>query len=114
MISQSDVRILTVMIEKTDRLIEVCNKHSDIEIENDYTLSDTIELEFQKLYEDSLRLSTELIIYHPELHIDDLRGIRNRVAHNYESVSLKILIDTARNDIPVLREILLNFIMDNQ
>ena len=47
---------------------------------------------------------------HKELHIDDMRGIRNRVAHNYESVSLKILIDTARSDIPNLKEMLANII----
>ena len=98
------------MIEKCDRLIEIGNKFSDEEIKDNYILSDAIQFEFEKLYEDSTRLSPELWMDNPNYHIHDLRGIRNRVAHNYENVSLKILLDTIRKDIPVLRETLLNAI----
>ncbi len=104
MISQSDNRILGLMIEKCERLIEICDNYSDAEIEENYVYSDAIQFEFEKLYEDITRLSAEFRITHQELRIDDLRAIRNRVAHNYESVSLKILFDTVRNDIPSLKE----------
>ena len=67
-------------------------------------------LNLKKLYEDSTRLSSEFRMYHQELHIDDLRGIRNRVAHDYESVSLKILIDTVKEDIPVLKTTIVEFL----
>ena len=104
MISQIDLRILSLMIEKADRLMEVMEKHTREEIESDYTLSDTVQFEFEKLYEDSERLSLELkLTFKDQLHIDQLRAIRNRVAHNYESVSLQILLDTIQNDIPILR-----------
>ena len=99
-----------MMIEKTERLMEVSKKHSREEIQSDYTLSDTIQFEFEKLYEDATRLSNELRILHPELHIDDLRGIRNRVAHEYESVSIAILLDTIEKDIPILNQDLKSFI----
>ena len=62
--------------------------------------------EFEKLYEDSTRLSVEFRLAHEWLHIDDLRAIRNRVAHNYESVSLSILFDTVEKDIPTLKDLL--------
>ena len=110
MISKTDERILLMMLEKCDRLCEICNSHTDEEIEENYLFSDTIQFEFEKLYEDMTRLSAEFRMSHKELHIDDMRGIRNRVAHNYESVSLKILIDTARSDIPNLKEALANII----
>ena len=112
MTSQTDKRILSSMVEKCERLIEVNATHSRQEIQSTYTLSDTIQYEFEKLYEDSTRLSVELRIAHPELHIDDLRGIRNRVAHNYESVSLTILLDTIAEDIPKLKDTLTNFLED--
>lgn len=107
---QTDIRIITSMIEKCDRLIEISQNYSDEEIKANYLLSDSIQFEFEKLYEDSTRLSAELRVDNPDFHIDDLRGIRNRVAHNYESVSLKILIDTIRNNIPALRDTLFEFI----
>ena len=98
------------MIDKTERLMEVYKKHNRDEIESDYTLSDTVLYEFEKLYEDAARLSMELRISHPELHIDKLRGIRNRVAHEYENVSLTVLLDTIEKDIPKLNQDLKSFI----
>ena len=104
MIDQADLRIVKLMIEKIDRLIEIVNKHSKEEIENNYVVGDSLQFEFEKLYEDSTRLSSEFRMNNNWLHIDDLRSIRNRVAHNYESVSLTILIDTVNNDIPLIKE----------
>ncbi len=97
---KTDKRVLTLMIEKIDRICEVVNKNTKQTIESDYTLVDTLMYEFEKLYEDCTRLSAELLIEHPEIPINELRSIRNRVAHDYESVVLDILIDTALNDIP--------------
>ena len=114
MINQSDTRILGLMIEKCERLIEICNNHGDQEIEENYVYSDAIQFEFEKLYEDITKLSVEFRVSYRGLHIDDLRGIRNRVAHNYESVSLMILIDTIRNDIPALKDSLSNVLENNK
>ena len=114
MISQTDIRLMSVMIEKIDRLIEVCDKYNDDEIKSNYMLYDTIQFEFEKLYEDMTRLSMELRIEHPEFPIDKLRGIRNRVAHDYASVIVQVLIDAIRNNIPKLRETLVNFINNYQ
>lgn len=103
------------MIEKTERLLEVFQKHSREEIESDYTLSDTIQFEFEKLYEDSTRLSMELrFVFGDKLPVEKLRGIRNRVAHNYEEVSLQILLDTIEKDIPLLKADLENIVNSNQ
>ena len=112
MISQTDQRLLNLMIEKCNRLIDICNTYSDQTIESNYIYSDAIQYEFEKLYEDMTRLSMELRITHPEMHLDDLRSIRNRVAHNYESVSLQILLDTIRKDIPNLKEDLVKLLKD--
>ena len=113
MIEETDIRIISLMIEKCDRLIEICQQYTDEEIVANYIYSDAIQYEFEKLYEDGTRLSDELRIEHPELHIDDLRGMRNRIAHNYAIVSLDILLDTVRNDIPELRQVLYDF-LNNQ
>ena len=104
MINETDKRLVTLMIEKVERLIEILQTYGREKIEQEYVLSDAIQYEFEKLYEDSTRLSIEIIAYHgEELHINDLRSIRNRVAHDYESVSIKILLDTIENDMPILK-----------
>ena len=100
------------MIEKIDRLLEVCS-NDDKEIENNYLFFDTLMYEFEKLFEDSTRLSIQIFIEHPELPFDELRAIRNRVAHNYESVIIRTLIDTVRSDLPNLKSILEEIISSN-
>ena len=103
------------MLEKINRLIEIVQKHPKEEIEKEYVLSDSIQYEFEKLYEDSTRLSVGFRIeYSTQLHIDDIRSIRNRVAHDYESVSIRILFDTIENDLPKLKQDIESFIKKEQ
>lgn len=104
MISVTDKRLIGLMIEKIDRLTFVVSNHSRDDIKEDFTLSDTIEYEFEKLYEDIVRLSPLVLLDNPQLPIDDLRSIRNRVAHDYESVVIDILIDTIIDDFPHFKE----------
>lgn len=110
MIEKTDERIISLMVEKIERLISIINKYSVEDIQNEFVLSDSIQFEFEKLYEDSVRLSPQLRITEPTLPINELRSIRNRVAHNYESVSIKILIDTINTDLPMLRDLLINIL----
>ena len=103
MIQKTDLRVLNLMLEKIERLIDTVNNHSLEEIESNYYISDSIQYEFEKLFEDSSRLSTEFRINNPDLPFNELRSIRNRIAHDYESVIIKKLIDTAKNDLPKLK-----------
>ena len=109
MIDQTDRRLITIIIEKIDRLIELVENHQP-DIKTNYLYIDTIQFEFEKIYEDVSKLSFKLLVYHPELPIDKLRGIRNRIAHDYESVILDILINTVNDDFPNFKESLLNIL----
>ena len=113
MIGQADLRVIKMMIEKTNRIIEICKLHSRDEIQAEYVLSDALQYEFEKLYEDTTRLSIEFRLSNEWLEIDKMRGIRNRIAHDYESVILNILIDTAEINIPELNEVLNKIVMEN-
>ena len=79
MIDNADIRIIKMMIEKIDRLIEIKNNYSNNEIKENYIYSDAIQYEFEKLYEDSTRLSPEFLMRNPDLPIKELRSIRNRM-----------------------------------
>lgn len=105
-----DTRMLSLMVEKIDRLLDVCSNHTRQEIKENYLLSDTIQFEFEKLFEDTTRLSVELKLDHPELPIDDLRSIRNRIAHDYGSVIIDVLISTVENDLPPFKETILKIL----
>ena len=52
MINDFDKRIISLLIVECDHLIEVVDKNNDYEIMNSFILSDTIQYEFEKLFED--------------------------------------------------------------
>ena len=110
---KTDLRILSLMSEKINRLIEISKAYTDDEIKSNYMCYDTIQFEFEKLYEDFTKLSAEFRMEHKSFPSDQLRGIRNRVAHDYESVIVQVLIDTIRNDLPTLKKTIESIIEEN-
>ena len=59
------------------------------------------------------KLSFLFRVDNPYLNIDKLRGIRNRVAHDYESVIIDILLDAIEKDLPELKSKLLSALDSN-
>jgi uncharacterized protein with HEPN domain len=50
------------------------------------------------------REQPEFIIAHTELPWIAMRGMRNKMIHNYFDVSLEIVWNTVRNDLPPLKQ----------
>ena len=99
-----------MIIEKIDRLTEVCTNNTLEKIEESYVLSDTLQFEFEKMYNDCTKLSSEFYISFPSFPIDQLRGIRNRVAHDYESVVIRVMYDAVVGDLPSVKATLQSFL----
>ena len=51
--NQTEERILRLMLEKIERLQSVVKDHGRKSIETDFYLSDTLQFEFEKLYDGS-------------------------------------------------------------
>lgn len=112
MIEQTDVRVLNIILEEIDRIIFLTSNHSLDEIRDNYVLSDSLEFEFQKMDYDLKRLSMEFRLNHPEFPFSEVKGIRNRVAHNYESVNFAILFEIGNIDLPKLRITIIKILED--
>lgn len=48
------------------------------------------------------RISPETEMSYPQIDWKGMRGMRNRIVHDYENVDLMILWDTLKNDLPDL------------
>lgn len=49
-----------------------------------------------------LKTNPDFVADHPEFPWQAMRGMRNRIAHNYFDIDLNVVWDTARNDVPDL------------
>jgi len=68
----------------------------------DEDLCDATLYRLQTLAESTQRLSPELKASHPEIPWEDIAGFRNRVVHGYLAVSLDIVWDVVKRDLPAL------------
>jgi uncharacterized protein with HEPN domain len=50
------------------------------------------------------RQAPEFVAAHPELPWVEMRGIRNRVIHNYFDVNLSLVWSTVKDDLPQLKQ----------
>lgn len=110
MINDKDKRFINLMLESINRLIMCRDKYDIDQAANDFMIFDVILMEFENLTNYALKLSPELVESHPEIHINELRAIRNRIAHDYLSVSIEILYDSINNDFPLLKDTLISLL----
>jgi uncharacterized protein with HEPN domain len=59
------------------------------------------------------RLSPVFTQAHPEIPINAIRGMRNRVVHEYKEVDIKILWEVIQTNIPQLLQQMQNSISDD-
>ena len=100
MINENDLRHIRNMLISLQRLEDCHNQYSLEEAINDYMVFDVILMEFENLGNQMMKLSDELLNSHPELHLNELRAIRHRIAHDYLSVQIETLYNTIENDFP--------------
>lgn len=76
--------------------------------------SDGIIYKFIQLREETKHLSADLIRKNKELeyHINLLSGFRNRLTHDYDNVQYSFFIEIIENDLPKLKKILENILIN--
>ena len=104
MINEKDRRHINQILETIDRLETCHNKYSLEEACNDFMIFDVILMEFENLGNYMMKLSNELVNSHTELHLNDLRAIRHRIAHDYLSVQIEVLYKVIENDLLKIKE----------
>lgn len=73
-------------------------------MEEDEVLSDCIMFRLVQISENSVRLTEEFKRRYSEIPWMAIKGLRNRIVHEYGEVDLSIVYDTVKNDVPFLLE----------
>jgi uncharacterized protein with HEPN domain len=72
------------------------------EFKQDSLLQDAVVRRLEIIGEASGRVSSETQSRHPQLPWQAMKGTRNRVIHEYDSIELDILWDIVQQDLPFL------------
>ena len=70
--------------------------------ESDEVLLDSVMFRLIQISENSDRLTPEFKEEHADIPWHALRGMRNRIVHDYGEVDLSIVYDTLKDDLPAL------------
>lgn len=79
-------------------------------LKDDEVLQDSMMFRLIQVFENSQKLSEEFKTEHTSIPWMEIKGLRNRIVHEYGSVDVGIVYDTLQNDIPVLLSEFLEFV----
>ena len=79
-------------------------------LEQDEVLQDCIMFRLIQVSENSVRLTEDFKLRYSEVPWQAIKGMRNRIVHEYGNVDLAIVFDTVTKDVPKLYEALAQLI----
>ena len=101
-----DRNIISHMLKYCDE-VETAHddfSHSKEKFMNSSTYRNAVTMPILQIGELANHMSEEFKQQHKQIPWNEMRGIRNLMAHQYHSVDFEIIWDTSRADIPALRE----------
>lgn len=93
-------KIVTDMAFITDHT----NGLTQTELAKNEVLLDSVMFRLIQISENSDKLTEAFKVYHCNIPWRAMKGLRNRIVHEYGNVDLSIVYDTVANDIPQLLE----------
>lgn len=77
-------------------------KLSKRELESDEVLIDSVMFRLIQISENSDKLTNEFKLRHSSIPWRAVKGMRNRIVHEYGNVDMSVVFDTVEKDIPEL------------
>ena len=83
-------------------IIEHTSELTQNELENNEVLVDSVMFRLIQVSENSDKLTDNFKECHADIPWRAMKGMRNRIVHEYGNVDLAVVYDTIKNDIPKL------------
>ena len=100
--AKNDGYFIEKIIKDIKFLIEHTEKLTLKEMQDDEVLLDCIMFRLVQISENSSKLTDDFKNKNREIPWAAIRGLRNRLVHDYGEVDLSIVYDAVKNDIPKL------------
>ena len=101
-----DEEILLDLCQALQKILVFIENMNQAEFNNDEKTQSSVLYQLVIVGEAINRLSEEFKSQYPEIPFDEIRGMRNRVVHEYNEVDCDIIWEAIQYDIPPLLEVL--------
>ena len=96
-----DLRIRDIL-ESIGRIFEYAQNLDFGEFRSDTKTVDAVVRNFEIIGEAANRVPEEIVLEHPEIPWQDMKDMRNVLAHEYFGINEKIVWETIQEDLPPL------------
>jgi uncharacterized protein with HEPN domain len=94
---------LVDILERAERVLENTRNVRDIsELENDEWTQDAVVRNLEIMGEAAKKLPDEFCSKYPRIPWKEMKGLRDRLAHQYFEISINIIWDIVKNELPVI------------
>jgi uncharacterized protein with HEPN domain len=107
-----DEAYLRHMLDAIDRVAEAVSRTTLRDFEKDWVIQDAIIRELQIVGEAAGRITRELTTSRPEIPWAEITGLRHKLVHDYFVVDLRIVWQTATEDVPLVRPLIAKLLDD--
>ncbi|MDE7406267.1 MAG: DUF86 domain-containing protein [Clostridiales bacterium] len=107
---KNDSYYLSKIVTDLGFLLEHTKGLTKAQMQKDEVLLDCIMFRLVQISENSDRLTDEFKARYSDVSWRAIKGLRNRIVHDYGTVDISIIFDTVAGDIPTLYDILVGLV----
>lgn len=100
--SKNDKYYLERIIKDIVFIIEQCSNMTLEEYENNELVNSSIVFKFVQISENMTHLSQEIVMKNSDIPWTKIRGLRNKIVHDYGNIIHYVIYNTINNDLPPL------------
>ena len=101
---KDDKYYLDKIINDITFIIENTKDLSEEEFDNNEVIVSAVNFKLIQISENANKLSENLVISNPNIPWFKIKGLRNKIVHDYDGVYLYIVFNTIQKDLPKLLE----------
>ena len=102
--------IVSKMIVYIDKIFSYSNGYDYQSFSQNTIIVDACVFNLSQLGELTTKLDKDFTLMHPDVPWNEMRGLRNKIVHDYEGVNLKLVWEIVSEDLPELKEKLKNIL----
>ena len=96
--------IVEKMLGYIDRILSYCSEKDYTAFISDTILTEACVFNLSQLGELATKLDSDYTAEHSDIPWNEMRGLRNRIVHDYEGVKLILVWEIISEDLPILKE----------
>ena len=101
---KDDAYYLNKIISDLEFIINKTKNISLEEFDSDEMLNSAVNFKFIQISENANKLTDEIIKANPDVPWHRIKGLRNKIVHDYDNVFIDVIYQTIKEDLPLLSE----------